>query len=158
MAPRTVNGKMDDHFIVPAVPQFVAAVADEFMRVYGPRRLISFIVRCHGAGPWRELIVVNERHGQTQKRSRYSKFEYELVALQRKKAANILLNDTSEHRLEELLNLSSHSEKSDQELKELAENWILTERSRRDLPEPIPDHSIDAYELSFVGNRLKDPC
>lgn len=146
---RETKGGKRGEFIVPAVPQFTAAVADEFMMLYGPRQLISFIQRCEGSGPWSEVITMIERFGDSARKVRYSKLEYELVGLQKRKKHNFAYTEQDEARLNELLNLTSFSEKSDDELKVMAEKWIIQERARVDLPEPMPDFAKVAYEKSF---------
>ena len=138
-----------EQIIVPAVPQFTAAIADEFMKLYGPRQLMSFIQRCHGSGPWSELVQINKKHGDLIRKYHYSKFEYELVRLQKRLRNNLLFTEADQARLSVLLNLTSFSERSDDELKVMAEEWIIKERARIDLPAPIPEFAKAAYEKSF---------
>lgn len=138
-----------EEFVVPAVPQFTAAIADEFMKLYGPRQLASFIQRCQGSGPWSEVITVTEPFGDGSTKVQYSKFEYELVRLQKRKKHNLAYTEQDEARLNELLNLSTHPDKSDDQLKLMVEEWIIKERARIELPEPMPEFAKVAYEKSF---------
>lgn len=149
IAPRTVNGKTNEEIIIPAVPQFTALVAEEFLTLYGPRRLISFVQRCEGSGPWKETVDVTREIGGVLKNVKYSKLELELVSLQKRKMANLFFNAVHEKRINELLIATSFSDKSDDELLSMARKWISGLWMDRSLPEPIPEQHLDEYEKSF---------
>jgi hypothetical protein len=115
-----------DEIEIPTVADFKAKVAEEFLRIHGPRRFLSFVQRCQLSGPWRETIKIKKKIGRVTKSVSYSKFEHELSnLLRRKKKFESLkksITETEAKRIDDLQNLVSDelSNKSDEEMKKLS--------------------------------------
>jgi hypothetical protein len=153
---RTVKGNLDTRIVVPAVPQFVAVIADELLSLIGPRRLVSLIQRIEKQGPWRETEKVRKKFKSkdgkiTYKYVKTRKFEDELNVLQKLKKGGLQLSENDLARIEELAVLMAPSlaGKNDEKLELVAKKWIESNRSNRSLPEPLREEYLEAYELSF---------
>lgn len=158
--------------VVPAVPQFTAAVAEEFLILIGPRRLISLVARIERVGPWRETIkeplyTPNPVEGvQITYDTGIRKYERELKILKGIKESglpweNVHLGEigavVSPERLDELLVLMSPNSavKSDEELSVIANEWIEGERAKRILPQPLREEQMEKYEHTFQPREIR---
>jgi hypothetical protein len=116
----------NDQIEIPSVSDFQARVAEEFLKLYGPRRFISFTQRCQLSGPWAETITIRQKVGPIIKSVAHSKLEYELAALVKKKNQMAKLkrelSETDNNRLIYLETLMSDQlmQKSDKELIDLS--------------------------------------
>ena len=124
------KGIIKDTIVIPTVNDFTIVLIKEFKQLYGVRKLLSFIERCQGSGPWRETIKGRQRDSTSDKYFTYSRYELELVDLQklikRSIAAGVPVDPNKEKRLNELHELMSpmFSMKTDEELELIVSDYI----------------------------------
>ena len=130
IAPISYRGNTNDTIISPTIEAFAVAVALKFKETHGVRRLISFIERCQGRGPWGETIKRRQKHGDSSKQFTYSKYELELhelqTIIQKALKSGFEIDHTKTKRLDELNKLMSPSlaNKTDEELEHLFSDLI----------------------------------
>ena len=148
--------KLGDRFVVPAIPQFIAAVSDEILLLQGARKCASLLNRLQRNGAWKETIAVPTASKLKDGSVAYGtkkagKQEHELNTLLKMKEAGLRLSDNDDVRIEEISNLlpANLAKKSDDELATIMTQWIENQRADRTLPEPLPESAYEAYELSL---------
>jgi hypothetical protein len=112
---------------VPTINQFVQCLAEKFLDLYGPRKLLSFVQRCQGRGPWSDTIVLWKKNkNDKNEKYVYSALEYELVKKQRVFRSEFSLSEPDLKRYEELLVTMSPElmAKTDKQLMKVAKDWI----------------------------------
>ena len=156
---RKVEGEWESVIVVPAIPQFTAAVEEELQMLIGSRRLTSLIGRIYRSGPWGEIRQLRDKR-------KVSKYEYELKILERIKKSGLGWEGYeqslsgiifSPSRIDELQVLMSPSlaQKSDEELQNIVMKMIEDTRANRSLPEPLKDDQLEGYEESFSSRDVR---
>lgn len=123
---KRTNGKVRrDYIASPTGSQFTARLAEEFISIHGPRKLVAFEAMCQRRGPWSETINVSKKISGKFRTIECSKYEHELEQIERRELFYKGLNAQDIERREELMNLLPEkiSSKTDEDLSAIIGKW-----------------------------------
>jgi hypothetical protein len=124
---KRTNDKVKQYYIAsPTGSQFTAKLAEEFVSIYGPRKLYALDAMCKKRGPWSETARVSKKTNKEYKTVICSKYEHELEIIERREKAYKTLTPEDINRREELMNLLPEelSGESDDVLQARIDKWV----------------------------------
>ena len=157
-----LNGENSYFILIPAKSQFKASVAEEILRLQGPRRLISLLNRAQKGRFWVSRGVFTAAYKtETDNVSGVTTLtgdrahHYRILRKMKKAGMKFLGDEGSPLEKFQTLLPDSFETKTDSELEQIARDWIKEERTRQLAPNSVPDEYLEAYERSFYPP--KDP-
>jgi len=124
---KRTNGKVKQYYIAsPTGSQFTAKLTEEFVSIYGPRKLAAFDAMCKQRGPWSETINVTKKIANEYETVACPKYERELEIIDRREKAYKTLTPEDINRREELMNLLPEeiSNESDEAIQARIDKWV----------------------------------